>query len=106
MYVNLKNCLCFEGTVSVSYLRLESPVAVLLVESEMELSWSANEDGAPAVSDFPSGPVSGRRRRTRRRRERGRGRRGRGMGKGRRRRKMRRRGRVREMISMCINIHM
>jgi len=54
----------------VSYFRLESPVAVLLVESEMELSWSANEDGAPAVSDFPSGPVSGRRRR--RRRERGR----------------------------------
>lgn len=70
----------------MSYLWLESPVAVLLVESEMELSWSANEDGAPAVSDFPSGPVSGRRRG--------------------RRRKMRRRGRAREMISMCINIHM
>jgi len=60
----------------VSYLWLESPVAVLLVESEMELSWSANEDGAPAVSDFPSGPVSGRmirRRRRRRRREEGEG---------------------------------
>ena len=44
--------------VGVTYLWLESPVAVLLAESEMELSWSANEEGAPAVSDFPSGPVS------------------------------------------------
>ena len=50
------------GGKEATYFRLESPV--LPVELETELSWSANEEGAPVVSDFPSGLEStGRRRR-------------------------------------------
>ena len=49
------------GGKEATYFRLESPV--LPVELETELSWSANEEGAPVVSDFPSGLESTRRRR-------------------------------------------
>ena len=48
------------GGKEATYFRLESPV--LPVELETELSWSANEEGAPVVSDFPSGLESTRRR--------------------------------------------
>ena len=49
-----------KGGKEATYFRLESPV--LPVELETELSWSANEEGAPVVSDFPSGLESGKRR--------------------------------------------
>ena len=53
-------CVCGGGK-EATYFRLESPV--LPVELETELSWSADVEGAPVVSDFPSGLESTRRRR-------------------------------------------
>ena len=55
-------CVCvWGGGEEATYFRLESPV--LPVELETELSWSADVEGAPVVSDFPSGLESTRRRR-------------------------------------------
>ena len=54
-------CVCGGGGEEATYFRLESPV--LPVELETELSWSADVEGAPVVSDFPSGLESTRRRR-------------------------------------------